>query len=139
MKKALLVFSFAVFAVLMLPGLIRPPAESIISEKMRVRALAHALRTALEQYHTAYGRYPEGTAGQIMLALRGSNEKGSVFFECPPESINDHGELVDPWGTPFHIKIDTKKKTPHVRSAGPNLIMEEKSGHWMSSDDIHDP
>jgi hypothetical protein len=139
MKKALLVFGFVVFATLMLPGLVRPPAESMINDKVRARALVHALHAALEDYHKMYGGYPEGTPGQIMLALRGTNEKGNVFLECPLESLNEHGELVDPWGTPFRIAIDPHKKTPHVRSAGPNMIMEEKMGHWMSSDDVHGP
>lgn len=138
MKKTLLVFSSLLFALLLLPGLIRPPAESAIADKARVKELAHAVGTALQEFHEDFGHYPEGMSGQILHALRGGNEKGSIFFDCPREALNDHGELLDPWGTPFRITYDPALKTPRIHSAGPNLIREEHSSvAWMAGDDVH--
>ncbi len=140
MKNALLVFSSLVFATLMMPGLIRPPAESAIADKVRVSELAHALSTALREFRGEFGHYPEGTSGEIMHALRGGNERGSVFFDGPREALNDHGELLDPWGTPFRITYDPVQKTPRIHSAGPNLILEAHSAiAWMTADDFHHP
>jgi hypothetical protein len=122
----------------MLPGLIRPPAEAAIANKVRVKELAHALGTALEEYREQFGHYPDGTSGEIMHALRGGNEKGSIFFDGPRESLNEHGELLDPWGTPFRITFDPVQKTPRIHSAGPNLIMEENSSTALiAGDDVH--
>jgi hypothetical protein len=140
MKKTLLAFIAVLFATLMFPGLIRPPAEIAMASKVRVQELAHALGTALEEYREEFGHYPEGTSGEIMRALRGGNEKGRIFFDCPREALNDHGELLDPWGTPFRITYDPALKTPHIHSAGPNLISEERSAiAWMASDDFFHP
>ena len=140
MKKALLVFAFLIFAVLMLPGILHPPTESTANAGSEVKQLARALDTALLDYQKEFGKFPEGSAGEIMSALRGKNDKAQTFIEPAPTALNDHGEMVDPWGTPFRITFDADSKIPKIHSAGPNLIFEEKpSKHGDDYYSWHDP
>lgn len=136
-KKALLVFLFLVFAVLMLPGIIQPPPDTATAEKMQVKGLSDALSAALLEYQEAYGQFPEGDAGQILSALRGGNEKKTVFFDPASDSVNEGGELVDPWLTPFRISFDPAKELPKIQAAGPNRKFDEKGHHLLFSDDYY--
>jgi hypothetical protein len=138
MKNILSALGFFVLGILLLPGLIQPPADAVTSNKAQVKALAHALGTALLEYHEEYGQFPEGEQGVIMKELRGGNSRHTVFFECSRDALNDHGEIVDPWGTPFRITFDHAQKLPKIHSAGANLIFEGDSAmHKMMSDDFH--
>lgn len=136
MKTFLTAFGFLIFAVLMLPGVIKPPTDAVTAGKVQVAALSHALGAALIEYHAAYGEFPEGDRAEILKRLQGKNKKDKVFFESPRESMNDAGELLDPWGTPFRISFDDVAKRPLVESAGPNRVFEPASGmHQLFSDD----
>jgi len=138
MKIVLAVLGFFVFAVLMLPGLIKPPADALATDKAQVQDLAHSLRTALVGYREEHGQFPEGEQDRIMKELRGGNRKEIVFFECPREALNDRGEMIDPWGTPFRITFDYSRMIPKIHSAGPNLAFEGASPmERMMSDDFH--
>lgn len=138
MKIVLAVLSFFAFALLMLPGLVKPPADALATDKSQVQALAHALRTALMGYQEAHGQFPEGEQDRIMKELRGGNSKRIVFFECPREILNDHGEMIDPWGTPFRIGFDYARMIVKIHSAGPNRAFEGVSPmERMMSDDFH--
>ncbi len=135
MKKPLLVFGFLIFAVLMLPGLIRPSAETATKAAAHVQALAQAVSLALLEYREKHGHFPEGGSGQIINELRSGG-----FFDPPPEALNDHGELLDPWGTPFRIGYDPEGQHPVIQSAGPNRTFDK--GHpmaFMSNDDHSNP
>ena len=126
MKKALLVIAFLAFAVLMLPGIIHPPGESAANSGSDVRQLARALETALLEYRKEMGRFPAGGADEILSALRGKNDKGQSFIEIPQTAVNEQGEMLDPWGTPFEITFDEQRRIPKIHSAGPNREFQEK-------------
>ena len=135
MKKILLVCLFLVFAVFMLPGIIQPPGEVSAAHAAEVRELAHGLELALLNYRRDHGKFPEGSEGEIVSALRAPNEKGVPYLDLPPAAVNDHGEMLDPWGTPFRITFDEKRNLPKIHSAGSNLIFEDKPG--KHSDDYY--
>ena len=135
MKKIPIIIAFLIFAVLMLPGIIQPPGESTAARGGEVRQLSRALIAALLNYRKEYGQFPEGGAGEIMSALRGKNEKEVVFIDPPPTALNDLGEMLDPWGTPFRITFDKTSNMPKIHSAGPNQKFEEKPG--KHSDDYY--
>ena len=134
MKKILYVFGFLIFAVLMLPGLLQPPGDSKAANATEVKQLAHGLEEALLEYRRDFGKFPAGTAGEIVSALRGQNEKEKTYLELAPAAVNDHGEMLDPWGTPFRIGFDEKTHLPRIHSAGPNLIFEEKPSKHHGDD-----
>ena len=142
MKKAALIFAALILAVLMLPGILQPPAESTADNGSEVKQLARALDLALLEYRQEFGRFPEGQGGEIISALRGKNERGKTFLVLNENSaVNELGEMLDPWGTPFRITFAADATVPKIHSAGPNLIFEEKATK-RSGDDYyswHDP
>jgi len=85
-------------------------------------------RAAVTQYGSMFHGNPVGTNPEITSALNGNNPKQVKFID--PESglqINDKGELVDPWGTPFFFH-QLSAKDMEVRSAGPDKVM------WTADD-----
>lgn len=126
MKNPLLVFAFLIFAVLMLPGIIRAPNEGAAGEGSEVRQLSRALETALLEYRKDFGSFPAGGASEILSALRGKNSREQNFIELPETATNELGEVLDPWGTPFEITFDETRKIPKIHSAGPNRKFEKK-------------
>jgi hypothetical protein len=58
---------------------------------------------ALKAYVAEYGTPPSGSAAEIMSALGGANERKIIFFDAPAKRYAASGELLDPWGSPFHI------------------------------------
>ena len=128
MKKFLLICGSLIFAVLILPGILQPTGETGAKDGTEVKQLARALDSALLEYRKDFGRFPAGGAGEIVSALGGQNEKGKSYIELAPAAVNDHGEMLDPWGTPFRITFDEVNSVPRIHSAGPNLIFEDKPG-----------
>ncbi len=136
MKTVFTAFGFLIFAILMLPALIKPPADALAADKAQVEALANALGAALIEYHGVYDEFPEGEHREVLKKLKGKNKKEVVFFESPPDSLSDDGEFLDPWGTPFRIEFDHAQKLPRIHSAGPNRVFEGHSAmNHMFSDD----
>jgi len=80
------------------------------------------MRTTIRQYGAMFGGNPVGTNPEITSALRGQNPKGINFLKADGNRVNDQGELVDSWGTPyfFHQISATEME---IRSAGPDRIM----------------
>lgn len=80
------------------------------------------------QYNQTYGGNPVGINSEITTQLSGNNPK-HINFLSPDEGmrVNEKGELVDPWGTPyfFHQLSGTDME---IHSAGPDKIM------WTSDD-----
>ena len=71
---------------------------------------------------------PVGNNAEITSSLNGSNPKQVKFIGAESGlQINDQGELVDPWGTPFFFHQRSAKEM-EVRSAGPDKIM------WTADD-----
>lgn len=79
------------------------------------------LVAALEKSREIFGTYPTGTWQEISQALMGKNQEGHVFID--PKWTNRQGELVDPWGTPFSLTIETNVI---LKSAGPNRRFGDK-------------
>ena len=81
------------------------------------------MRRVFRQYSSRFGANPVGTNPEITAALNGKNPKGVVFLN-PDDGlrINDKGELVDNWGTPFffHQLSGTEME---IHSAGPDRKM----------------
>jgi hypothetical protein len=87
-----------------------------------------SLRTTFRQYNAMYGGNPVGSNPEIARALNGDNPKHVRFSIADGNRINDKGELVDVWGTPYFFHQLSANQT-EIRSAGPDQKM------W-SSDDV---
>jgi len=86
------------------------------------------VRSAIHNYGSMFNGNPVGVNSEITSQLNGHNPKQADFIR--PEAgmrVNDRGELVDPWGTPyfFHQLSGTEMQ---IRSAGPDKIM------WTADD-----
>lgn len=81
------------------------------------------MRHAINDYGSMFGGNPVGENSEITAQLSGQNPKHANFIR--PEAgmrINDQGELVDPWGTPYFFHQLSGHET-EIRSAGPDKIM----------------
>jgi hypothetical protein len=75
-------------------------------------------RVAIHNYNATFGENPIGTNPEITAALTGKNPKQLNFVT--PESglrVNDKGELVDAYGTPFFFH-QLSAKEMEIHSAG---------------------
>lgn len=86
------------------------------------------MRHAIRDYGTMFGGNPVGVNAEITGQLSGQNPK-QVNFIRPDAGmrINEKGELVDPWGTPYFFHQLSGHET-EIRSAGPDKIM------WTADD-----
>lgn len=88
------------------------------------------VRRMVRGFRDALGENPIGTNEEITRALTGGNLK-QVKMQVPRgSSINESGELVDRWGTPyfFHqISADEME----VRSAGPDRRLWTNDDHQV--------
>jgi hypothetical protein len=84
---------------------------------------------AIHQYGQMFGGNPVGNNADFTRQLSGQNPKHINFINAEAGmQVNENGELVDPWGTPYFFHQISGSDT-EVRSAGPDKIM-------YTSDDI---
>jgi len=108
------------------PAFVLPSSPS--TEIARAAQDLEKISRMLRDYRTSMGDNPVGTNAEIMKAVMGKNPKKARLG--PPEgmTLNENGELVDPWGHAFffHQLSGTQME---VRSAGPD-------GKMWTGDDI---
>ena len=88
---------------------------------------------ALQQYKGRMGAYPTGNNADVAKALSGNNARSLIILVGRHQNMNDKGEFVDPWGTPF--KIYFAGDSVLIRSAGPNKRFDDSG--VQNSDDIY--
>jgi|APTNR8051073442_1049403.scaffolds.fasta_scaffold00131_18 hypothetical protein len=78
-----------------------------------------SLRMVFRNYGQRFKGNPVGNNQEITAALAGENPAGVHFLDPERDRINDRGELVDGWGTPyfFHQLSGTEME---IHSAGPD-------------------
>ena len=111
-------------AVPVAAGLPHEPEFTNIPPEIVLGKVAHAIR----DYASMFGGNPVGTNPEITAALNGRNPRQANFIN--PDAgmrVNENGELVDPWGTPyfFHQLSGTEME---IHSAGPDRKM------WTADD-----
>ena len=83
---------------------------------------------AIRQYGQQLGGNPVGTNPEITRQLSGANPKHVNFLGAEAGvRVNENGELVDPWGTPYFFH-QLSGREMEIHSAGPDKIM------WTSDD-----
>jgi len=81
------------------------------------------VRRAVRQYGETFGGNPVGTNPEITAALTGKNPKQINFLNgLPGISVDQNGDLLDPWGTPYFFH-QLSAKVMEIHSAGPDKIM----------------
>ena len=85
-------------------------------------------RAVFRQYSALFNGNPVGTNPEITAALNGGNAKQAKFIrEADGLRINEQGELIDPWGTPFFFH-QLSAREMEIHSAGPDKVM------WTADD-----
>jgi hypothetical protein len=84
-------------------------------------------RVLMHNYHAAFGENPVGTNPEIAAALQGRNPKQINFLAESGLRLNEKGEIVDGYGTPFFFHQISGQEM-EIRSAGPDKVM------WTSDD-----
>ncbi|MDB6137878.1 MAG: hypothetical protein JWO94_950 [Verrucomicrobiaceae bacterium] len=81
----------------------------------------------LRDYRTLMGGNPVGTNAEIMKAVMGGNPRQATLGPPEGQRLNEKGELIDRWGTPyfFHQMSATDMQ---IRSAGPDRVL------WTADD-----
>jgi hypothetical protein len=106
------------------PGQPSPPEAANLEPAI----VLENMRRAIRQYGEMFGGNPVGTNPEITSQLSGNNPRHIHFLNAEAGMrVNEAGELVDPWGTPFFFHQLSGAVT-EVRSAGPDKIM------WTSDD-----
>ncbi len=104
-----------------------PPAAVPI-EKLPPETVLQNVGRAVRQYGQMFGGNPVGNNPEITAALQGQNPKKINFLAGQDGMrVDDKGELVDVWGTPyfFHQVSGTEME---IHSAGPDKQM------WTADD-----
>ena len=85
------------------------------------------LFTALQKYKEKVGSYPVGGNLEVSKALQGNNGKNVIVIvgSARKNSLNEKGEIVDPWGTPLRIYFSDTGVL--IRSAGPNRRFDDST------------
>ncbi len=112
---------------------------NVIPEMAAVADRLHAVDTeavddlyAVEELIRFHSRMFNSVPGggenvDIMRHMTGGNERRVALIPPDHAALNDKGELIDRWGTPFHFHPVSRRKMD-VRSAGPDLKL------WTSDD-----
>ena len=78
---------------------------------------------AVRQFGTMFGGNPVGTNPEITSQLNGSNPKHINFIDAASGMrINENGELIDPWGTPYFFQ-EISGTDMEILYAGRDYIM----------------
>lgn len=77
------------------------------------------IQGTVRKYRAAFGENPVGSNPEITRALAGKNPTGAKFLDAAGITLNDKGEMLDDFGTPyfFHPISGTNME---IRSAGPD-------------------
>jgi hypothetical protein len=94
---------------------------------------AENLILGLQQYKEFTGAYPVGNNVSITRAMMGKNDKKVLILSIRQTDLNDKGEIVDPWSTPFRFYFSGDEVL--IRSAGPNRVWEDDD--VADSDDLY--
>lgn len=86
----------------------------------------------IQQYREFVGSYPTGNNVFITKSLLGQTDKKVLILAVRRSDINDKGEIVDPWGTPYQFYFSHNEVL--IRSAGPNKVWEDSAN--PTSDDL---
>jgi hypothetical protein len=103
-------------------------------QTLKFQTDADNLILGLQQYREFIGSYPTGNNITVAKALLGRTDKKVLILAVRNKSdINDKGEIMDPWRTPFRFYFAENEVM--IRSAGPNKVWEDSD--VPTADDLY--
>jgi hypothetical protein len=105
-----------------------PPPGPEIGPGLTPLTVMEHIRSVFREYNQRFGGNPVGTNPEITAALNGANPRQVVFLnEADGMRLNERGQLVDNWGTPFFFH-QLSRTEMEIHSAGPDRKM------WTADD-----
>jgi type II secretory pathway pseudopilin PulG len=122
-----LIFWLVALAIIALLVAMLLPAETgpTLNKNARCKIVMWMLRAEIKNYKNEIGSYPTGDSAQILKKLFGDNPKQIEFIRPKNMSVNQAGELLDPWGTPYAISFSSTNSFV-ISSAGKDKIFGDK-------------
>jgi hypothetical protein len=120
-SKAIIIISAATLVALFFLALLMPASRPSRSKSVRCRVNLMMLRSGIENYQNEFGSYPTGDSMQILKKLLGDNPQKIKFLRPENMSLNQAGEFLDPWGTPYVISFSSTNSFV-ISSAGKDKI-----------------
>jgi hypothetical protein len=107
-------------------GLLLAPASGPSRGKnIRCKVDLLMLHAEMVNYQNEFGSYPTGDCAQISKTLFGDNPRKIEFLRPKNMFINQAGEFLDPWGTPYVINFSSANSFV-ISSAGKDKILGDK-------------
>ncbi len=104
-----------------------PPKQPVMISPEAVKDIED-VQFMLRDFRTRLGGNPGGTNAEIMKAVMGGNPVQARLGPPQGQQLNDKGELLDRWGSPYFFH-QLSANEMEVQSAGPDRTMH-------TSDDI---
>ncbi len=104
------------------PGVPAPRTPPPPREDHPARIEADSIALNLRHFGQRFGGNPTGTNAEIVKTLNGSNPQGVRYLPQDNLRLNDQGELIDTWGTPYFFHQLSAQKM-EIRSAGPDKTL----------------
>jgi hypothetical protein len=120
--KTILKWSAGVFLLLLVLGLAMPCTNcpQTAARRFEARLLIRSFDIASRRCKAQFGSYPTGNPSEILAALAGRNSQRMIFLDLRERSLNQAGELIDFWRTPFRFEHVSDSEPPKLTSAGPD-------------------
>jgi hypothetical protein len=99
-----------------------PAAETNEAANLPPLTVLDKARVVMHDYHSAFGQNPVGTNPEITAALMGKNPRQINFVADSGLRVNEKGEMVDAYGTPFFFHQISGQEM-EIRSAGEDRIL----------------
>lgn len=99
-----------------------PATAPAVEMTLPEREIVERVHARIREFGYRFGGNPAGTNAEITKALDGGNAKGVRFLDAEDLRLNDAGELLDPWGTPYFFH-QLSAHEMELRSAGPDQQM----------------
>jgi hypothetical protein len=103
------------------------------AKAVKFNADCENLILGIQQYKEFVGTYPTGANSAIAKSLLGQTDKKVLILAVRRSDLNDKGEIVDPWGTPYQFYFSHNEVL--IRSAGPNKAWEDSAS--PTADDLY--
>lgn len=122
--KRVVIIGIAILAAFLIAAMIYVQYRLSAAKQSIASLQIHALHQSIRAFENEYGMSPNGgNAATITLLTTPTNMQGHsvVFLILDKSSLNQKGEMVDPWGTPYRIDARDKGQL-EIQSAGPNKV-----------------
>jgi hypothetical protein len=108
-----------------------PPPRRVSDFDPDLALVFDQITLMFRDYRTLTGENPVGNNDEMMKSIMGGNPKGATLGPPEGQSVNENGELIDRWGSPYFFHQLAKDRI-EIRSAGPDRRM------WNDDDLISD-